>query len=95
MLRVDVPLVFRTHVLTTRIFLLNRRKPCQSTICHVQTFLNNTASTLFYLYNFLNLKSCFYSVLHIVLHNEIQSAAFDVTDSHVPTHPWAASSALV
>jgi hypothetical protein len=28
-----------------------------------------------------------YSVLHIVLHNEIHSAAFDVTDSHIPTHP--------
>jgi hypothetical protein len=36
-----------------------------------------------------------YSVLHIVLHNEIHSAAFDVTDRHVPTHPWAALSALV
>jgi len=27
-----------------------------------------------------------YSVLHFVLHNEIHSAAFDVTDSHIPMH---------
>jgi len=44
-----------------------------------------------------NLRPCYkisvqfmtqpYSRLHIVLHNEIHSAAFDVTDSHNPTHP--------
>ena len=31
-----------------------------------------------------------YRVLQFGLHNKIRSAAFDVTDSHIPTHPTSA-----